>query len=360
MTGSIRSAAADIEAIQALLDRLGVRPEQLLSEEPAARRMPTFAEYVDRVSAAVPTGTLRVYGTYWRKLKLAWGHRTIDDPSHTEVKQFVLDIKSQVVVRRNARGGRTAMEHMVGAFRCLYSFAVNDGYLASEDNPASTVEKPRRQPSNRYALTPAQLAEVNQAAAATGNDPHLDSLLLRLHEETACRRGGALALRPVDLNPQLCLIRLREKGETERDQPVSPTLMTALVRHFEERGDGDEQAPLLRTRNGKPITRRRYDYLWSRLGQEIPWVRSQGVSTHWLRTTTLTWVERTFSYAVARAYAGHNDRRSNAGTTTTYVRADIYEVAAALSALTREAHPLLAARDTQTWAWRTAQQPAMA
>jgi len=168
------------------------------------------------------------------------------------------------------------------------------------------------------------------------------------------------SLRPVDLNPQLCLIRLREKGETERDQPVSPTLMAALVRHVEQRGDGDEHGQLLRARDGKPITRRRYDYLWSRLGREIPWVRALGVSAHWLRTTTLTWVERNFGYAVARAFAGHNDRRSNAGTTTTYVRADIYEVAAALSALTQERHPLLDVHAPQTWQWRRPTQPATA
>ncbi|MCP2323671.1 site-specific recombinase XerD [Hamadaea flava] len=352
MANSSGRAPSDLEAIQALLERLNLRPEQLLSKR-ATPTMPTFAEYVDRVSAAVPASTLRVYGTYWRKLKAAWGHRTIDEPSPTEVKQFVLDIKGQVVVRRNARGGRTAMEHMVAAFRCLYSFAIEDGYIVMGDNPAATVEKPRRLPSNRYALTPVQLGEINRTAAHSGDDPHLDSLLLRLHEETACRRGGALALRPVDLNRQLCLIRLREKGETERDQPVSPTLMAALLRHVEQRGDGDEQGQVLRTRKGTPITRRRYDYLWSRLGKEVPWVRALGVSSHWLRTTTLTWVERNFGYAVARAYAGHNDRRSNAGTTTTYVRADIYEVAAALSAITKERHPLLEANAPDPWLWRS-------
>jgi hypothetical protein len=66
---------------------------------------------------------------------------------------------------------------------------------------------------------------------------------------------------------------------------------------------------------------------------------AQQVSTHWLRHTTLTWVERRFGYAVARAYAGHTDSGS-AGTTVTYIRADIHEVAAALAALTGEAHPL--------------------
>jgi hypothetical protein len=58
------------------------------------------------------------------------------------------------------------------------------------------------------------------------------------------------------------------------------------------------------------------------------------------RHTTLTWVERNFGYAVARAYAGHNDRGNSGGTTTTYVRADVEEIAAALTALTGEPHPL--------------------
>jgi len=44
-------------------------------------------------------------------------------------------------------------------------------------------------------------------------------------------------------------------------------------------------------------------------------------------------------YAVARAYAGHTDS-SNHGTTATYIRADVHEVAAALAALTGEPHPL--------------------
>ncbi|MCM4082339.1 hypothetical protein [Paractinoplanes hotanensis] len=53
----------------------------------------------------------------------------------------------------------------------------------------------------------------------------------------------------------------------------------------------------------------------------------------------MTWVERNFGYAVARAYAGHNTGR-DIGVTATYVRADIHEVAQALAALTGEPHPL--------------------
>jgi hypothetical protein len=51
-------------------------------------------------------------------------------------------------------------------------------------------------------------------------------------------------------------------------------------------------------------------------------------------------VERNFGYAVARAYAGHIDSNSHAGTTATYVRAQLPEVATALAALTAEHHPL--------------------
>jgi integrase/recombinase XerC len=64
---------------------------------------------------------------------------------------------------------------------------------------------------------------------------------------------------------------------------------------------------------------------------------------HWIRHTILTWVERNFGYAVARAYAGHSDGGNDVGVTATYVRASLSEVVTALAALTAEAHPLAVA-----------------
>ena len=50
---------------------------------------------------------------------------------------------------------------------------------------------------------------------------------------------------------------------------------------------------------------------------------------------------RNFGFAVAHAYAGHTDGAGDTGTaTSTYVRATLTEVAAALAALTGEPHPL--------------------
>jgi integrase/recombinase XerC len=110
-------------------------------------------------------------------------------------------VKTHVVARRNARGGRSAQEHLVAALRCLYRRAVEDGLISEAGDPARKVAKPRRLPSTRRAVPETRLAEINQVAASSGDDPELDTLLLRLHTETACRRGGALALRPADLDP---------------------------------------------------------------------------------------------------------------------------------------------------------------
>ncbi|MHA4951548.1 tyrosine-type recombinase/integrase [Micromonospora saelicesensis] len=330
---------AELDAARLLLARMGISPAELLDAAVARPPSPTFAEYVPVVAAAVTAGTRRAYGSYWKRVVEHWGHRRLDEPTPSEIEQLAEYVKTHVVARRNARGGRSAAEHLIAALRCLYKRAVADGFIVASDNPALKVAKPRRLPSTRRAVADTRLAEINEVAASTGDDPALDTLLLRLHTETACRRGGALALRPADLDPDQCLILLREKGDSRRWQPISPTLMRYLQRHAEERG-ATEAGQLLRYRSGQPITYRRYDHLWVRIGEHLPWVYTQQISTHWLRHTTLTWVERNFGYGVARAYAGHSEGGSDAGTTATYVRATMQEIAAALSALTNEPHPL--------------------
>ncbi|MFG2049625.1 hypothetical protein ACGFIW_19615, partial [Micromonospora sp. NPDC048935] len=79
------------------------------------------------------------------------------------------------------------------------------------------------------------------------------------------------------------------------------------------------------------------------LGERLPWVAVHGISTHWLRHTTLTWVERHFGYGIARAYAGHTD--SPGSSTITYIKADLHDVAEALSAMAGQPHPMAARID---------------
>jgi site-specific recombinase XerD len=284
---SAESRQAVVEAALVLLERMGLSPADLTAVRQPRTQVPTFAEYVPVVSAAVSAGTRRAYGSYWNRVIEHWGGRRLDEPTPSEIRHLMAYVKTHVVARRNARGGRSAQEHLVAALRCLYKRAVDDGLIAEADNPARKVAKPRRLPTTRRALPDTRLAEINEIAAQTGDDPELDTLILRLHTETACRRGGALALRPQDLDPDQCLVLLREKGETVRWQPVSPTLMARLVEHGRDR-HAPPDGQLLRCADGRPITHRRYDHLWTRIGRQLPWVAIQGVSTHWIRHTILT------------------------------------------------------------------------
>ncbi|MEW2507918.1 site-specific integrase [Amycolatopsis sp. NPDC047767] len=338
---SYPSQGEEVAAAKLLLTKLGISVADLLKES-AAADAPTFAEYIPAVARAVSPGTRRAYQPYWRFLADCWPTRRITDPTPTEFEELAEQVKANAIIRRNSRGGRSAVEHFVAAARCLYRHAENDRLIHRAENRAIEVRKPRRLASQRRALRVTELSLINRTAATTGNDPELDTLLLRLHTETACRRGGALALRPKDVDPDLCLVHLREKGGTSRWQPVSPTLACALIAHDETRPAENAEATLLRYRNGRPITHRRYDHLWLRIGHELPWVARQGISTHWLRHTTLTWVERNFGYATAQAFAGHTtpSAASHSSTTATYVKASIHDVATALAALTGEPHPL--------------------
>jgi integrase/recombinase XerC len=329
-----------LEAARVVLNQMGISAVDLMhAAGGTGRSVPTFAEYVPVVRAAVADGSRRMYGTYWNKALAKWADRRLDEITPSEIEALARESQANAVMRRNNRGGRSATEHLISALRCLYKRAVADGIISEALNPAAKVAKPTRLASIRSALADDRIAELVVAAGTSGDDPELDALILRLHIETACRRGGALGLRPRDLDAQQCLILLREKGGTFRWQPVSPTLIKYLQRHAAERG-APEEGQLLRYADGRPVGRRRYDYLFVRLGKLLPWVATQQVSAHWLRHTTLTWVERVFGYGVALAYAGHAETPNDAGTTARYVKATLEEVATALSALTGEAHPL--------------------
>jgi integrase/recombinase XerC len=53
----------------------------------------------------------------------------LDEPTPSEINQLAEHIKTHVIVRRNARGGRGAAEHIIAALRCLYRHAENDSHL---------------------------------------------------------------------------------------------------------------------------------------------------------------------------------------------------------------------------------------
>ncbi|MCX4097942.1 tyrosine-type recombinase/integrase [Nocardia sp. alder85J] len=342
MTTSTEVSQEAIAAARVLLSQMGLSPADLVG---SAAPAPTFAEIVPLVAATLSPGTLRTYNTHFTRLLNLWSDRRLDEVSKTDLEEQSRAVQAGARRDRRSGTGSSAAEHFVTATRCVYRYAEDKGWIRPADNPARQVAVPLRRTSNRYAIPSHRLAEINRAVVDTSDDPELDCLLIRLHTETACRVGGVLALRPIDLDPDQCLLYLREKGCSDRWQPVSPTMMRHLLQHAHDR-HAPAHGQLLRYSSGRPITRRRYDTLWARVGVELPWVAVQGITTHWLRHTTLTWVERTYSYAIAHAFAGHRDGKGGS-VTATYVKASLLEIATAVAVLTGEPHPLVSAHTDQ-------------
>lgn len=343
---AVSSTQVDLQAMVQLMHAMGVEPEELLAAA-RPRNVPTFEEFMPVVRAASSPGMRRSYKSYWDRIVECWGERRVNEPTPRDVGELLEHIGANALRRRTHVNGAGAVRNAYYALLRVYRLAIDQEILSSRQDPMSKVPRPRSAKSQRHALSPQLYQEIVRTAVGTGRDPRLDGLLLRFHLETAARTGGALNLRPMDLDPERLLVTLREKGSAQRLQPVSRTLMRALLDHTEERGVRDKASPLFRFRDGRPLTKRRYETLWTRVGKTVPAVGEESISMHWLRHTTLTWVERNFGLAVAVAYAGHAAGLSLwRGVTAHYVKASLEEVATALQALTGEPHPLAV-----NWSW---------
>ena len=75
------SQQAAVDAALLVLERMGLSPADLTAVRSDRRPVPTFAEYVPVVSAAVTGGTRRAYGSYWNRIVEQWGGRRLDEPT---------------------------------------------------------------------------------------------------------------------------------------------------------------------------------------------------------------------------------------------------------------------------------------
>ena len=114
MTSSHGTGWSDLDAARLLLEKLGVRPAELVAA-PAMVEFPLIADYIPLVEKAVTKGTRRVYGPYWARVVREWGYRRVNEPTALEISQLAEQVRAGAVQRRNARGGRGAAEHLIGA-----------------------------------------------------------------------------------------------------------------------------------------------------------------------------------------------------------------------------------------------------
>lgn len=315
--------------------RLGLDPRDLIAAGGALDdRVPTLAAFIDTIAPTFTPATAATYRPYWRLTTTHLGDRHLHDVDLEDLAAVVDAAVQRAQRARPGSTGRSSKETCVAALRALFARATAAGLVTA--NPAAALAKPRRARSRRRALDDHELAELISAVRTTSRDPDLDLLLVRFHLESGARRQGALDLRGRDLDQRRATVWLREKGDTEREQPVSPSLVTQLARHVAARCRATPDDTVFRTADGRPMSARRYDTIFGRARAALDWSERTPVSAHVLRHTAITAVGRLAGYPVAQAFAGH----APPSVTGRYLHASIAEIAAAIAALTGEAHPL--------------------
>jgi integrase len=327
-------------AARALLDQaeaMGLGLADLVAASDTAPA-PTLRAYVDDAAATFSPGTRRTYLPYLRLAVELFGPRTLDELAVTDLQRVVDEAAIRAQRRRADSTGRSSRENTVAALRALFARAVADGHVAT--NPALGLTKPRRSISRRRALTDDELTELIDAIRTTSRDPDLDLLLVRFHLESGARRQGALNLTLRDLDQTRSTAWLREKNDSQREQPLSPALCNLLHEHATARSATRPTDAVLRTRPGKAMSERRYSTIFDRARPCLPWATRTPVSAHVLRHTAITAVGRLAGYPVAQSFAGH----APPSITGTYLHATIEDIATAIAVLTGLPHPLARAR----------------
>lgn len=293
--------------------------------------VPTLGEFVAVIRPTFTPGTAATYRPYWHLAMEFHGDRRLTDLDLTDLQAVVDAAVSRAHRNRPESTGRSSRESCVAALCALYQRAIAAGLTTA--NPAAALTKPRRARPRRRALDEAEQAELIDAVRTTSADPALELLLVRFHLEIGARRSGALALRRRDIDERRATIWLTEKDST-REQPASPSLLAALVRHHAERAAGGDA--VFRRHDGIAVTARDYDRLFTRARRVLPWAERTPVSAHVLRHTAITAIARLGGYPVAQTFAGHTP----ATVTGRYLHASMAEVAAAVALMTGERHPL--------------------
>ena len=313
---------------------LGLDVEDLLAAATGEPKPVTVTAWISEIAPTFSPSTAATYRPYWRLAAALLGDRYLAELTTTDLAAVVDAAAERARTHRPDSTGRASRETCIAALRALYARAADAGHVMS--NPAAALRKPLRSTSRRRALDDLELTDLANAVRATSADPDLDLLLTRFHLETGARRQGALNLRRRDIDPARSTVWLREKNETEREQPASPCLVSLLLSHVADRGGDRASDPVFRTRRGEPITGRRYDRLFARARDCLGWDERTPVSAHVLRHTAITRIGRIAGYPVAQAFAGH----APPTVTGRYLHATLDDVASAVAVLTGEAHPL--------------------
>jgi integrase/recombinase XerC len=291
---------------------------------PAVTLADAIAGYEAGPLALMAPGTGSTYRTWTRRLANALGDDQPRDLTAGDLKDL---IARHVLASRRTderrRSGRSAEENAIGAFRSLWGYMVEKGWV--DDNVAARLTKPGRAEPNRRPIQPEEAQMLRHLARATGRDPLLDEVTLTLPERLGLRRIEICRLRLCDLDLDRKELEIFGKGDKPRTMPVPPGLADLLAGYVEDRrpqhlSTGEwlaSEATLLRVRptaafpEGRATGRRRIEDMFKRLHRTAPQVFARGdVSLHSYRHAIGTFVDARYGRAVTRAVLGHTSRRS--------------------------------------------------
>jgi site-specific recombinase XerC len=258
----------------------------------------------------------------------------------------------RVPLTTDGRGGR---EQFIQACRWMW------GWLEEKDkvrrNVATKVKLPARQEAGARSLDAEEFVEIYSVAVTTGQDPALDGLLLRHLLVQGVRRGGALDNTAGGLDVANTAIKYwDQKRKQWRSRPTTRTHMQDLLTHALVRGPRAAAPPdapeeLRRTgipaiadndalfyhppvdeydKNGyflrrttHPITRKRFESLFTRIRRHLPWADRRGLRPHDVRHTSGRLIYKASDQQMARLHLAHD----SGSTTDHYLKEHLDELA---------------------------------
>lgn len=342
----------DADIVGRVLDflraRSGAGSDGPLTPVPTVTVAEAVESYERGALALMAKGTQHTYRTWTRRLVADYGNHGTGSLTAGDLTDLIA--KHVVAGHRGddrRRSGRAAEENAVAAFRHLWGYLVEKGYVA--DNIAARLRKPTRAEPRRRGFTVEEAALLRQLAKA-GRDPLLDEVTLVLPERLGLRRIELCRLRISDIDFGQRTVEVWGKGDKYRTMPIPPRLFDLLGTYVDDRrpahvsaGEWRRCSELLLRRHlsakaplGRPAGRRRIEELFQRLQGHAPDVFARGdLSLHSYRHALGTFTDSRYGRPMTRAVLGHSSRRTP---TDHYVHIPLAQVAGVLAAY--EAHLL--------------------
>lgn len=314
-SGAEHDRLAHLVPGEPILIRDLVAKTRLVMKPSTARAYSTYLNVlVDGIANTNPAKALEGLGDRWAH------HITTSDLEVvlTHIHNRAIEHNNQrAAVRRDLgratrdSNGHAARYNAIGAWRRLFTVAINDRHLLKGYNPAADLTKPPRGNTDRRPLPANEIEEMWMVLGRTGNDPELDLMIAETIVITGARREGLINLMISDLDCVHCTVRLDEKFDKIDRQPVPDWFVAKLLRFAQDRGAHASTDKVFRLRKGPdgdpgtPITSRRLDYAFGRVQATLEWADRKQVTAHTLRHHAIGLIERHAGFQVANKFARH-------------------------------------------------------